>query len=117
MAPFALRACSRKGKPFEQQALLPIHGGTRWISESTTGMFKPSNSLTIFEINENDPHCVDGLGKEITTTMATADVKSTADSIAAEPGYWDSATLPRTWQSAPLTGARLRPTLLSSIGK
>lgn len=35
------------------------------------------------------------LQKEIATAMASADMKSYADGIAAEPGYWDSATFAR----------------------
>jgi len=35
------------------------------------------------------------LQKEIATAMASADMKSYADSIAAEAGYWDSATFAR----------------------
>jgi tripartite-type tricarboxylate transporter receptor subunit TctC len=35
---------------------------------------------------------VDRLQKEIATAMASADMKSYAEGIGAEPGYWDSAT-------------------------
>jgi tripartite-type tricarboxylate transporter receptor subunit TctC len=35
------------------------------------------------------------LQKEIATAMASADMKSFAEGIAAEPGYWDSATFAR----------------------
>ena len=35
------------------------------------------------------------LQKEIATAMASADMRSYADSIAAEPGYWDAATFAR----------------------
>jgi tripartite-type tricarboxylate transporter receptor subunit TctC len=35
------------------------------------------------------------LQKEIATAMASADMKSYAEGIAAEPGYWDSATFAR----------------------
>jgi tripartite-type tricarboxylate transporter receptor subunit TctC len=38
---------------------------------------------------------VDRLQKEIATAMASADMKAFADSIASEPGHWDSATFAR----------------------
>jgi tripartite-type tricarboxylate transporter receptor subunit TctC len=35
---------------------------------------------------------IDRLQKEIATAMASAEMKSFAEGIASEPGYWDSAT-------------------------